>query len=399
MGCTQEAVHGLLQNLRSLDGLKELFRSQLNYDLVNLPISRQEWPESAASSLAEDPRLLARHEDFHIIYIHLKGPLRLTPERNIVNRLLRDHPYALFIFSDDRQQNWHFVNVKLAADRDEEKNRDTKRRRLFRRIAVGPEERLRTATERLSLLDLEAISSGKKFLSPLDIQQAHDEAFDVEKVTNQFFYEYQAVIQTLRDDLNKQTKDLAWAHGYALQFLNRLMFLYFIQRKRWLGNNPVFMADFWKGYQDSGLAQNTFFDKWLRVLFFEAFNNKFHGGHTQFPQEIREALALAPYLNGGLFQENDLDRKTRFTISDRRFEQIFTFLERYNFTIAEDSPLDQEVAVDPEMIGKVYESLVNVSTELDTRGDAGIFYTPRTEIDLDVPPGPGGQPGEPPGRG
>jgi len=61
---------------------------------------------------------------------------------------------------------------------------------------------------------------------------------------------------------------------------------------------------------------------------------------------------------------------------------VFTFLQRYNFTIAEDSPLDQEVAVDPEMIGKVYESLVNVSAEADERGDAGIFYTPRTEIDL-----------------
>jgi len=85
------------------------------------------------------------------------------------------------------------------------------------------------------------------------------------------------------------------------------MFLYFIQRKRWLGNNPEFVEDFWRGYQDAGQAQNTFFDKWLRVLFFEAFNNKFHGGHTQFPQEIRDALALAPYLNGGC------SRKTAWT--------------------------------------------------------------------------------------
>jgi hypothetical protein len=104
MGNTQEDVHDLLRNLRSLDGLKDLFRSQLSYDLVNLPISRHEWPDSAASFLAEDPMLLARHEDFHIIYNHLNGPLRLTPERNIVNRLLREHPYALFVFSDDRQQ-------------------------------------------------------------------------------------------------------------------------------------------------------------------------------------------------------------------------------------------------------------------------------------------------------
>jgi hypothetical protein len=382
MGNTQEDVHDLLRNLRSLDGLKDLFRSQLSYDLVNLPISRQEWPDSAASSLEEDPVLLARHEDFHIIYNHLHGPLHLTPERNIINRLLREHPYALFVFSDDRQRHWHFVNVKLSADRDEEKNRDSKRRRLFRRISVGPDEKLRTATEQLSLLDLEAISSGKLLISPLDIQQAHDDAFDVEKVTNQFFRDYQAATQILQKDLFDQTKDNNWAHGYALQFLNRLMFLYFIQRKRWVGNNPEFIEDFWRSYQDSGQAQNTFFDKWLGVLFFEAFNDKPVGVHTHFPTKIREALALAPYLNGGLFQENGLDRKTGFTISDRRFEQIFKFLERYNFTIAEDSPLDQEVAVDPEMIGKVYESLVNVSTELDTRGDAGIFYTPRTEIDL-----------------
>ena len=115
---------------------------------------------------------------------------------------------------------------------------------------------------------------------------------------------------------------------------------------------------------------------------FEAFNNRFHGGHRQFPDEIRKALAAAPYLNGGLFTENDLDEAHNFEISDARFTGIFEFLENYNFTIAEDSPLDQEVAVDPEMIGKVYESLVNVSPETDERGDAGIFYTPRTEIDL-----------------
>ena len=67
-------------------------------------------------------------------------------------------------------------------------------------------------------------------------------------------------------------------------------------------------------------------------------------------------------------------------ISDDLWGDIFTFFERYNFTIAEDTPLDQEVAVDPEMIGKVYESLV--SAEEKEKVDAGIFYTQRVEIDL-----------------
>jgi type I restriction-modification system DNA methylase subunit len=234
----------------------------------------------------------------------------------------------------------------------------------------------------VALLDLESISPDLFGLSPLAIQERHDEAFDVEAVTRQFFEEYKGVFNILQNDLGRQTKDREWAHDYALQLLNRCMFLYFVQRKSWLGKDTEFLRLFWESYKNSGQPKDSFFGRWLKVLFFEAFNNSFHGGHRHFPGEIRQALAMAPFLNGGLFAENDIDEKYPFAIPDEKFHQVFNFLERYNFTIAEDSPLDKEVAVDPEMIGKVYESLVNVSTEADERGDAGIFYTPRTEIDL-----------------
>ena len=218
--------------------------------------------------------------------------------------------------------------------------------------------------------------------APLEIQSRHDEAFDVEAVTKRFFENYKSVFQHLQDDLADQTDDNRWAHDYALQFLNRCMFLYFIQRKGWLGDDTEFLKTFWETYRTTNQPVDSFANRWLNVLFFEAFNNRFHGGHRHFPDEIYKALSSAPYLNGGLFTENNLDDQYNFRISDSRFKVIFDFLEGYNFTIAEDSPLDQEVAVDPEMIGKVYESLVNVSTETDERGDAGIFYTPRTEIDM-----------------
>jgi hypothetical protein len=207
-------------------------------------------------------------------------------------------------------------------------------------------------------------------------------AFDKQRLTEVFFKEYQALFTILQNDFSKQTKDTSWAHDYALQFLNRVMFLYFIQRKRWLDGDPDFLKTFWSAYGSAKQPPDTFFEKWLKVMFFEEFNNRFHGGHEQFPREIKKALQLAPYLNGGLFEENDLDRKHSFTINDERFLQVLTFLERYNFTVSEDTPLDQEVAVDAEMLGRVYESLVNLSKEADERGDAGIFYTPRTEIDL-----------------
>jgi len=374
----QRSVHELLSGFRGLEPLKKLFWSELNYQRINEPLSRRGWSDTTASALAEDPLLFAgggKDNDFHVICARLSSErLLLSHERPVVSRLLREHPYALFIFSNSAQDRWHFLNVKYDAE--------SEKRRLFRRITIGPEERLRTASERIALLDLESIRPDLFGLSPLTIQQQHDEAFDVEAVTKQFFEEYKAVFAILQDDLTRQTKDRTWAHDYALQFLNRCMFLYFVQRKSWLGKDTEFLRSFWESYKNSGQARDSFFERWLKVLFFEAFNNSFQGGHRHFPDEIRQALAMAPYLNGGLFTQNDIDRKSPFIITDKSFQQVFNFLERYNFTIAEDSPLDKEVAVDPEMIGKVYEGLVNVSIEADERGEAGIFYTPRTEIDL-----------------
>ncbi|HIE25944.1 TPA: hypothetical protein EYP66_01500, partial [Candidatus Poribacteria bacterium] len=398
----QHSVFQILSTWKGSESLKELFWRQLNYDRLNQPLPRRDFPKAADDALAESPLLFAESNGFHILYCRLASDrLRLTDERAVVNRLLQQHPYALFVFSDASQTNWHFVNVKEGAAATEETAK--RRRRLFRRIAVGPEERLRTAAERIAMLDVAFIAP-----SPLAIQQRHDEAFDVEAVTKAFFEDYKRLFADLQKELQPQTNDALFSHDYALQLLNRLMFLYFIQRKRWLGDNPDFMRGFWEAYKvaSSGgteprrygdKTKDTFFSNWLYPLFFEAFNNKFQAGRADrrhFPPEIREPLALAPYLNGGLFTENELDNKHSFTVPDAVFEMLFDrfdgltpgFLERYNFTIREDSPFDQEVAVDPEMIGKVYESLVNITSEgieeEDKSGSAGIFYTPRIEIDL-----------------
>ncbi|MDE0187332.1 MAG: Eco57I restriction-modification methylase domain-containing protein [Candidatus Poribacteria bacterium] len=364
----------ILQNFRGIEPLKKLFWSELNYDQRNAPLSYQ-----GGDALANDPILLAAGGTdgaFHIIYVHLNTDrLLLTAERPIISRLLGNHPYAMFVFSNREQTHWHFVNIKYDTD-------DAKKRRMYRRITISPYEKLRTASERIAMLDLESISPILETIQPLDIQTRHESAFDVEAVTKQFFEDYKSVFDNLQKDLKDQTDERGWAHDYSLQFLNRCMFLYFIQRKRWLGDDSGFLRTFWESYCSANQPDDSFVERWLNVLFFEAFNKRFHGGHRQFPDEIRKALASAPYLNGGLFTENALDESHHFHISDSRFVRIFDFLENYNFTIAEDSPLDQEVAVDPEMIGKVYESLVNVSAETDERGDAGIFYTPRTEIDL-----------------
>lgn len=326
----KQSIFEILNNFKGIESLKELFWTELNYDRVNESLSRRGWPKTATEVLAEDPVLFAsggQGDEFHIIYSRLSSDrLFITHERPVVSKLLNDHPYSLIIFSNEAQDRWHFINVKY--------DEKTEKRRLFRRITIGHGERLRTATERIEMLDLERTEKDLFGQSPLAIQQVHDHAFDVEAVTKQFFDEYRIVFKNLQNNLESQSKDKVWAHDYALQFLNRVMFLYFIQRKGWLGEDSEFLKSFWESYKKTEQPEDTFFEQWLSVLFFEAFNNKFHGGHRHFPKEIKRALATAPFLNGGLFRKNDLDQKPA-KITDTRFEQIFAFMERYNFTISD----------------------------------------------------------------
>ena len=124
----QQNVLDLLKGLRGIEPLKELFWSELNYQRVNEPLSRRGWTETANKALAEDPVLFAgagENNDFHVIYARLASDrLLLGHERPVVSRLLRAHPYALFVMSNASQDRWHFLNVKY-----DEKG---EKRRLFR---------------------------------------------------------------------------------------------------------------------------------------------------------------------------------------------------------------------------------------------------------------------------
>lgn len=392
-GRGQDRILDLLKGLRGEHQLRELCR-ELNYDYRNNSFSTRSWRSATAQKLLEQKRIAppvlvasaGAHDDFQIIYTRLhSNELPLGYERQVVSQMLADHPYALFVFSNAEQDRWHFVNVKFREQADH--------RRIFRRIAVGGHDRLHTAAKRMAMLDVEAINPQ----GPLDIQKAHDEAFDVEAVTEKFYHGdertgekgYKHIFDALQNDLLKQTRnaDRRWAHDYALQFLNRSMFLYFVQRKNWLGEEAEFLRTFWQSYRKAGRPKDSFFADWLSVLFFEAFNQPFHARKTDrnfLPPQIRETLKRAPFLNGGLFRRNELDTPPglNFTITDAVFESVFSFLERHEFTVTQESPIDQVVAVDSQMIGSVYETLVNVSVELDKQGDAGVFFTPRLEIDL-----------------
>ena len=205
-------------------------------------------------------------------------------------------------------------------------------------------------------------------------------AFSVERVTEAFFDDYKEVFFNLRSELQKQGIRSKESHEFTLQFLNRIMFIYFISKKDWL-EEPKFADWLWSKYRELGrYNSNEFYEKWLKQVFLKAFNNR--GNEILgLPDEVVRVVSNAPYLNGGLFRENGLDN-LKILITDKMFQKILEFFDSYNFTIKEDMPLEAEVAVDPQMIGYVYESLANVAEEIYDRNDLGIFYTPRVEVDF-----------------
>ncbi|MEN6554191.1 MAG: DNA methyltransferase [Methanobacterium sp.] len=206
------------------------------------------------------------------------------------------------------------------------------------------------------------------------------DAFNVEKVTEAFFEDYKTIFFSLRDKIKDQNISQKDSHEFTLQFLNRIMFIYFVSKKGWL-KYPKFMGWFWKSYKNlDKYGSDEYYELWLNQLFFKAFNNQAHK-ITDLPSEVKNVISGFPYLNGGLFSENKYDLKG-VEIKDSLFQRIFEFFEKYNFTIKEDMPFESEVAVDPQMIGYVYESLANVADEIYDRNDMGIFYTPRIEVDF-----------------
>ncbi|MCD6451880.1 MAG: Eco57I restriction-modification methylase domain-containing protein [Acidobacteria bacterium] len=219
-----------------------------------------------------------------------------------------------------------------------------------------------------------------------DVWRKWREAFSVRRVTREFFEGYRDVFDRLKKELLKHKVEIKEAHEGAHLILNRIMFLYFIAKKGWLGGRSRFVSWFFRRYLEEksrgSVSPDSFYEDWLKLLFLDAFNNIYGRINQKLPPDIRGVLTTAPNLNGGLFKKTEFDDLI-LSLPDELFRDIINgFFDRYNFTIREELPLEVEVAVDPQMLGYVYESLANVAEETRERHDKGIFYTPREEVDF-----------------
>ena len=232
-----------------------------------------------------------------------------------------------------------------------------------------PDETFKTAIDRFTTLANEYEITINKIKDAFSVE-AMSEAFfdDYRDVHYAGFVDYLMRSNFLKSAFNGNDKDV---RDFVKKLLGRIVFLYFLQKKGWMGASNTEYKDgdknFISNYFRLSGADDTFYPNWLTKLFFEALNNP--RTNDDFVLANGKTVKV-PYLNGGLFEKQS-EKYDFLTFPAEMFENLFNFFDQYNFTIFEDSPEEHTVAVDPEMLGHIFENL------LEDNKDKGAFYTPK----------------------
>ncbi len=227
---------------------------------------------------------------------------------------------------------------------------------------LGKNEPCTTAASRLKEL------ADKKIYGSVYLADVTD-AFSVERLNKEFFNGYKAQYKKFVDILfdTKQHRD------YVKKLLGRLVFLQFLQKKgwmgvpasnlNWVGGDKNYLLKLVDNYQ----GNNKLLSDVLELLFFKTLNEKRDGDIVD--SKLGENIKI-PYLNGGLFDKDSVD-ELDIDFPYTYFKELMEFFSQYNFTIDENDPDDSEVGIDPEMLGHIFENL------LEDNKDKGAFYTPK----------------------
>ena len=343
------------------------------------------------------------NEKLDVLIVHLTTETKLERARTAIRNFVADHlktrdnkDAALVAFVSPTEKQWRFSYVKMeyaAVEQEDGKIGVQTKLTPARRSSyiVGEGESCHTAQSRF--VDLLQDTENQPTLAQIE------NAFSVEAVTKEFFEQYKALFLDLNDeldDLAKKDKAIGAEFtakkistaDFAKKLMGQIVFLYFLQKKGWLG---VPKDGDWGAGPHNFLRQlfagkfrryENFFSNILEPLFYDtlATDRRHEAWCYTFNCRI-------PFLNGGLFEPlRDYDwEKSQIVIPNTLFSNtktakagdtgtgILDVFDRYNFTVNEAEPLEMEVAIDPEMLGKVFENLLDVKE----RKSKGSFYTPR----------------------
>ncbi|MDI6799062.1 MAG: TaqI-like C-terminal specificity domain-containing protein [Actinomycetota bacterium] len=303
--------------------------------------------------------------------------------------VLKDGALVAFVAPDGK--DWRLSLIKMEYKFNEERKVQeefTPARRYS--FLVGVHENSHTAQSRL----LPLLLNDETQPTLVDLENT----WGIERVTKEFFEKYRDLFYLLDESLaailaaspviakDFEGKAIDGA-DFAKKLLGQIVFLYFLQKKGWFGvkkdepwgsGSKSFLRELFEGKHGS---YDNFFNDILEPLFYEALRlERTDDYYSRFDSRI-------PFLNGGLFDpiggydwvNDDILLPSEIFSNDKRTKEgdigtgILDIFDRYNFTVKEDEPLEKEVAVDPEMLGKVFENLL----EVKDRKSKGTYYTPR----------------------
>jgi len=326
---------------------ESLFIEELGWDTVDrvtLPFEVDGEPFDVVS--------IAQKRGF-TVFKCITQEIPLRPIRVKLDRQLTDYSKShLLVFGDEgkTQQIWMWVRQepgKPLAPR-------------FEQYQVGQSaERLLQKLEALAI----AFAEEEK-LTLVEVAQRVKKAFDVEKVTKKFFKRFEQEHQQFLKFIEgiQSEFDRTW---YASLMLNRLMFVYFIQKKNFLDGDINYLRNRLKRCQTEWGTDtfHSFYRQFLLKLFHEGL------GKPDRNPELDQLLGKIPYLNGGLFEVHQLEEKYDSTlqIPDAAFEQVFNFFDEYDWHL-DDRPLRNQNEINPDVLGYIFEKYIN-------QKQMGAYYT------------------------
>ena len=317
--------------------------------------------------------------------VTLEDNANISRSRVGIQRIIRSkvfhftHAFMVFHYENPEGRNWRF---SYAYKRGTQADTTEAKRYTY---LFGKNLHCRTAIDRFVTL-----ATSKKD------NMAFLEAFSVEALSDEFFAKYRKqyakfvryitgkeYVKEGSKWVEKQTGEpnerlfSAFDHNektvrdYIKKLMGRITFLHFLQRKGWMCGDYNFMLNLF----EKSDKKDDYLDAVLEPLFFGILNTKPKDRKVLFTEQkwdtsLLKEWADIPYLNGGLFEADEEDGLSIDFPKDY-FSELLEFYSEYNFMVDENDPDDAEVGVDPEMLGKIFENL------LEDNKDKGAFYTPK----------------------
>jgi hypothetical protein len=392
--------------LKHVDGSKEFFSSEISV-------------YGEFKNYVNDYKRIGQYktdkqEIIDLLIVYLKNETTLerarSAQRNFIrwylnggkDNKLRDAALVAFVVKGSDNWRFSFVKMQYSIGQNGKIKDDTTPAKRYSFI-VGKNESSHTAQSRfLQLLTLDKEPSLTEI----------EDAFNAERVTDEFFDRYKVLFIKTVDEIEKikettptiknefNSKNISTV-DFGKKLLGQIVFVYFLQKKGWLGvekgkpwgsGSKQFLRDI---FEKSKAKEKNFFNSYLKYLFYDALNNE--RSNQADPSYYEYLECRIPFLNGGLFEPyKDYDWKNidlmipNELFSNQSKDGILDVFDLFNFTVKEDEPLEKEVAVDPELLGKIYEKLNAIREDnfeeykkaakgkkSEFNKKYGVYYTPR----------------------